>query len=94
MNREKATHTQTHTHTEVLLVYVFMTLLDLVTCVMYFCAVCQLPKCVFWLQSGSCIVRNVDEKWQAIITRHGCPHLSFGLDTTDSGENWEKKKKC
>ncbi len=46
-------------------------------------------KCVFWLQPGSCIVRNVDEKWQAIITCHGCPLLSPSL-TTDRGDTLEK----
>lgn len=62
-----------HTHMQALLVPVIMMLVDPLTRVMYFCAVCQLPRCVFWLQSGSCIVRNVDEKWQAIITCHSCP---------------------
>ncbi len=74
----------THTHTQALLVPVIMTLVDPLTQVMYFCAVCQLPKCVFWLQSGSCIVGNVDEKWQAIITCHSCPLLSPCL-TADRG---------
>lgn len=62
---EEYTPHSTHTHTHVckaLLVPVIMTLVDPLTQVMYFCAVCQLPKCVFWLQSGSCIVGNVDEK--------------------------------
>lgn len=54
--------THTHTHIQALLVLVIMTLVDPLTQVMYFCAVWQLPKCVFWLQSGSCIVGNVDEK--------------------------------
>lgn len=46
------THTQIHTNMQVLLVQEFMMLVDPLTLVMYFCAVCQLPKCVFWLKSG------------------------------------------
>lgn len=65
-----------HIHKQALLVAVIMMLVDSLTQAMYFCAVCELPKCVFWHQSGSCIVRNVDEKWQAIITCHSCPLLS------------------